>query len=87
MRDFLTDSDTRIPDVLRLVVPKIGSLWAWEPMRPAAFCIAKVTDVRVNADGEVWIQSESVQSGRRYWNELDRWVQATVLIRTIDGGE
>jgi hypothetical protein len=67
-----------VPDLLSDIVPTVGSTWCWGPLKPHARETVRVTDVRWNGE-EVWIESEG-QSGRRYWNELSRWIEATVLV-------
>ena len=71
-----------IPSQLDGIAPSIGSTWMWEPLKAAVSCKVLVTDVRWNGE-EVWVESES-SNGQRVWNELSRWVEATVL---LDPGE
>ena len=68
-----------IPEALRDVVPTIGSVWMWEPLKPYAREAVRVTQVRWNGEA-VWIETEPANGGVRAWNELDRWVEATVLV-------
>lgn len=66
-----------VPDLLRCVTPKVGSIWAWEPLERAH---ETVTVRTVSWNGEtVWIETTN-PDGRRCWNELSRWVEATVMI-------
>lgn len=60
-----------------LCVPEIDSEWWWEPLLPHAERVV-VTAVRRNDDGQTWIESTN-SVGAKYWNELSRWVEATVL--------
>lgn len=59
-------------------LPSIGQTWVWEPLKPMARETVVVTEVRWNGE-EYWIESESTD-GQRHWNDLSRWVQATVLV-------
>lgn len=56
-----------------------GSVWCWEPLKPhAAECT--VTATRWNGE-EWWIELETGRDRARHWNELDRFVEAAVLVR------
>lgn len=63
-------------------LPHVGDIWVWEPLKPYAFELVKVTDVTWS--GEEWFV-ESVGWARpdseRCWNGLSRWVEATVLVK------
>lgn len=69
---------TTLPDILRSVVPRVGSRWIWEPLKAHAREPVRVTQVTWNG-AAVWVESEGA-GGKRSWNELDRWVEATVLV-------
>lgn len=73
-----TAVDTEIPALLRDVVPSVGSIWAREPLKPHASERTRVTAVRWNGEA-VWVESVG-ENGQKAWNELGRWVEATVLI-------
>lgn len=68
---------SEIPELLRTIVPQVGQVWLWEPEKPHARESVVVTSVEWNGE-EVWIESEGV-SGERHWNDLSRWVEATVF--------
>lgn len=59
-------------------LPQVGSVWVWEPDLPHARSQCTVTEVKWNSE-EYWVESENAQ-GQRYWNELSRWVEATVMV-------
>lgn len=65
-------------DALALVVPKVGSVWIWEPDLPHVRECVVITTVKWNGE-EWWVESENQRDGSRCWNELGRWVEATVL--------
>lgn len=68
------------------VLPEVGSVWEWEPLKDHARCTVEVTDLRWNGE-EWWVTSRDVSSDETALNSLDRWVEATVLIRSVEGGE
>lgn len=78
-----------VPNLFLGIVPSIGSTWIWEPEKPHARQYVRVTDVHWNGE-EWWVESERLNGllkarpplpdGKRYWNELSRWVEATVLV-------
>lgn len=76
-----TDAHSALPDVLRGIVPSIGSIWIWEPMLDHARATLKVTDVKWNGE-EAWVETQNLDKpdAERSWNELGHWVQATVLV-------
>jgi hypothetical protein len=62
-----------------------GTVWCWEPLKPPARCNVQITDTRWN--GEEWlVETEMLTAdhytaaGSRYWNELDRFVEAAVFL-------
>lgn len=63
-----------------------GSVWVWEPFKPHACQEVRVVAVELRS-GEWWVQTENTASnngsvvGARSWNELDRFVEACVLVR------
>lgn len=67
-----------VPEVLGRLVPRIGSLWEWEPLAPHARVRCFVTAVEWNGE-ECWVEAE-FGYGRKAWNELGRWMEAAVLI-------
>jgi hypothetical protein len=80
-----------MPDVLRSIVPSIGSVWLWEPTLPHAWSVVRVTDVAWNGE-EVMVQSEPLKpsalvmaDGPKVWNTFGRWIEATVFYRSADG--
>lgn len=93
MRDIALEQDAdtvaMTPDeALRLVAPsvRVGSVWCWEPL--ADHARAKVVVTAVEWNGEEWVVESESPDGRRHWNDLTRWVEATVLVdpaEHIDG--
>lgn len=75
----MTVTIENIPPLLRDVTPRVGSVWHWEPMKPHASVRVVVTDVKWNGE-EVWVESASGEGEPKFWNSLDRWVEATVLV-------
>jgi hypothetical protein len=84
-----------MPVELRGIVPRVGSIWEWEPLKPNARETVRVTRVWWTGD-ECWVESETVAYGPEYGypkvprtagNELDRWVEATVLVTPAPGDE
>lgn len=78
---------TEMPEVLRPLVPSVGSVWLWEPMSPHAWEVVRVTDVIWNGE-EVMVESEPLKpsalvmaDGPKVWNDFGRWIEATVLYR------
>jgi hypothetical protein len=67
-----------IPKILHDIAPTIGSVWEWEPLKPHARETVTVTAVTWNGE-ECWVETEGA-GGKRHWNDLSRWVEATVLI-------
>jgi hypothetical protein len=74
-----------MPEVLRWLVPTVGSVWLWEPEKPHARTVLTVTKVEWKGEA-VWVTAREA-SGVEYPNELDRWVEATVLVRPAEGDE
>lgn len=66
----------------RTMLPRVGDVWEWEPLKPHARQTVTVTALRWN--GEAWF-IESEGPGGRFWNEASRWVQATVLVTPAEG--
>jgi hypothetical protein len=59
-------------------VPEPGSVWDWEPAKPHAAVRLVVTAVKWNGE-EWWVTTEDA-SGKEAWNDLGRWVEATVMV-------
>jgi hypothetical protein len=78
----MSNKTDAIPDLLVGIAPTIGSVWIWEPLNEAARCRVVVTGVRWDGR-DVWVEAET-SAGLKEWNELSRWVEATVL---VDPGE
>jgi hypothetical protein len=78
---------SKIPKLLKPLVPQVGQVWLWEPEKRHARQRVVVTAVEWNGE-EVWIESENIgiEGGGRYWNDLSRWVEATVFEGWADGG-
>jgi len=63
-----------------LVLPAVGSVWWWEPEKPDGGALVQVDEVEFNGEEwVVWCSDPHDKSADRYWNELSRWVEATVL--------
>jgi hypothetical protein len=64
---------------------RVGTAWAWEPLKPHARQDVRITATRWNGE-EWWIETENLTTtrysaaGARCWNELDRFVEATVFL-------
>lgn len=68
-----------LPRELRGIAPTVGDTWEWEPLDPSARLTVRVTQVRW--DGvECKVESELLDGTAPYWNDLGRWVEATVLV-------
>lgn len=77
----------QLPAVLRSIAPTVGSVWAWEPLKPEASETVRVTRVEWNGE-ECWVHSVDAASGQKcYPNSLDRWVETTVLVEPAPGDE
>lgn len=71
-------STQAMPDVLVGIAPSVGDVWEWEPLTSARQTV-RVT--AVTWDGyDCKVESELLNGGAKYWNDLGRWVEATVLI-------
>jgi hypothetical protein len=57
-----------------------GSIWCWEPLNPRARAECTVTATRWNGE-EWWIELETGRDKTRHWNDLDRFIEAAVLVR------
>jgi hypothetical protein len=63
-----------------------GSLWVWEPLKPHVRQTVRVTTVEYRGGGW-WVLTENITAsqddpvGVRHWNELDRFVEACVLLQ------
>ena len=68
-----------MPEILNTIVPRQGQVWYWEPERPHARCMLTVLEVKWDGE-EVWIKTKQHRTGEENWNELSRWVEATVLV-------
>lgn len=79
----LTMTNNTIPDVLRALVPSIGSIWHWEPMQSTASQRIKVVSVEWNGE-EVVIGT--VKADRLGWftdvtyNDFGRFIEAAVCV-------
>jgi hypothetical protein len=60
------------------LVPSDGSLWHWEPTRPHASVIVRVVSSGWN--GEEWWVQTSDANGNPTWNDLGRFLEASVLL-------
>ena len=78
-RKDATMSDTPMEREAKTLLPKVGDIWEWEPLKPHAREVVWVTEVQWNGE-EWWIESEPLAGGRRCWNDASRWVEATVLV-------
>jgi hypothetical protein len=70
---------SRMPDLLRGIAPRAGSVWEWEPLKPHARTTVTVVASKWNGEA-CWVETMT-PDGKLQWNELDRWVEAAVLIR------
>lgn len=70
------------------VLPRLGTVWCWEPLKDHARELAVVQEVRWNGE-EWWIKSARVEmlvqqvpviASDSYFNSLDRWIEATVFV-------
>jgi hypothetical protein len=59
-------------------LPQVGDVWLWEPEKPHAREVVTVTATQQNSIG-TWKVESSSRSGT-HWNDLSRWVEATVLV-------
>lgn len=75
-----------MPAELRYIVPRVGSIWEWEPLKDYARQTVRVTAVTWNGD-ECWVESERLDGEDRVPNELSRWIEATVLVTPAPGDE
>ena len=75
-----------VPELLKPLVPNLGDVWLWEPEKPHARESVVVTEVKWNGE-EVWIECRGVSNEKRTWNDLSRWVEATVLQSVAAGYE
>lgn len=66
------------------LLPLVGDVWEWEPLKPHARETVTVTEVKWNGD-EWWIESEGPRG--RHWNSANRWVEAAVLVTPADKWE
>jgi hypothetical protein len=73
--------------------PLIGTLWVWEPGKPHAIELIKVTAVRWNGE-EWWVETEAVVQaplsgeatpGARHWNDLSRFWEACHRVQRRPG--
>jgi len=62
---------------LEWLLPRPGSRWIWEPDKGYAREEVTVIEVKWNGE-EFWILGET--SRGRFWNDLGRWIEATVLL-------
>lgn len=85
-----------IPEALLPLLPKPGSVWHWEPTKPApVHRVVRVTGVRWNGE-EAFVESEPIGPcdcglpshqdcvRPRCWNDLSRWMEATVFLGAED---
>jgi hypothetical protein len=75
--------DMELPETLRLIAPTVGSVWCWEPLKDHAREMVAVSAVTWNGE-ECWVESVTESDGKRCWNDLGRWVEATVLVTPAD---
>ena len=75
-----------MPVELRGIVPRVGSIWEWEPLKVHARERVRVTRVWWSGD-ECWVESERLDGSQGLPNSLDRWVEATVLVEPAPGDE
>jgi hypothetical protein len=71
------------PDRLPLPIA-VGSRWVWEPLKPHAREVVTIIAIKWNGE-EWWITTETESADRqRAWNDLDRFVEACVLLGEDD---
>ena len=77
-----------LPVALRGIIPRVGSIWEWEPLKDYARQTVRVTEARWNGD-EAVVETENVADplNSRVWNDLSRWIEATVLVAPAPGDE
>lgn len=71
--------------------PVAGTLWAWEPGKPHAAALIKVTEVRWNGE-EWWVRARILAgsvtaglAGREYLNDLSRFWEACHYVLRAPG--
>ena len=55
---------------------RVGQELIWEQENASAFEAVTITEIKRNADGDIWIRSRGDRHGD-LWNELSRFVEAT----------
>ena len=94
LADLLAERDALAVEVDHFrpaALPVVGSVWRWEPEKPHAREAVIVTAVRWN--GEEWlvecdrlnepptfVKAPLTPAGKPVWNDLSRWVEATVFV-------
>jgi hypothetical protein len=74
-----------LPDELGSI--KVGSEWCWEPLKLESRCYIRVSMVERKLDGNWWVlctaltDGGGVKRGQSNWNQLSRFVEASVLIK------
>ncbi|WP_262059694.1 hypothetical protein [Streptomyces sp. STR69] len=64
-----------------------GSAWVWEPLKPEVRQDVRIAAVELRG-GDWWVQTENIggkKPGALHWNELDRFVEACVLVEPAVG--
>jgi hypothetical protein len=65
---------------------KEGSTWCWEPLKIESRCYIRIVSVELKTDGGWWVLCQAIRDGngipqgRAVWNELSRFIEATVLL-------
>lgn len=75
------NDENELPQVLRDLVPEVGSWWIWEPEKAHARQRIQVTATKWNGE-EAWVKSTATNAlGEevRCWNDFGRWIEATVF--------
>jgi hypothetical protein len=58
---------------------RVGGVWQWEPLKPDAREDIRITGTHWNGE-EWWIATRSLKTGKAHRVELDRFIEAAVLV-------
>lgn len=72
-------------DVSALAQSLVGRCFVWEPKRAHATASVVVVSVTYNADDEWWVETADLTTGKKAWNELTRFDEATKISGAVIG--
>jgi hypothetical protein len=71
--------ERELADLRAAALPRVGARYTWEPDSSRSREEVVVREVKWNGE-EWWVLAGPVDGGDSYWNDLGRWIEATVFV-------